>query len=108
MAGGLTENILLDGAGAEQIISDQLRQWEEMIFAPKDQQKLKGPHATKGIKGLRAWDDAPDRLSISIGIHLYNANPNASITPHMIMDKVLAITPTEWGDGARIHECEKY
>ncbi|MBX8516120.1 PAAR domain-containing protein [Pseudomonas cichorii] len=108
MAGGLTEGLLLDGAGLEQIVSDKLRQWEEMLFVPKDQRKLRGPHATEGVEGLRAWDDAPDRISVSIGIQLYSENPNGSITAKMIMEKVLAITPTEWGDGIRVHECEKH
>ncbi len=105
MAGGLTESLLLDGAGLEQIVSDKLRQWEEMLFVPKDQRKLKGPQATEGVEGLRAWNDAPDRISVSIGLQLYSANSNGSITAKMIMEKVLAITPTEWGDGIRVHEC---
>ena len=108
MAGGLTESVLLDGAGLEQIVSDKLRQWEEVLFVPRDQRKLKGPHATEGVEGLRAWDDAPDRISVNIGIKLYNANPNGNITAKMIMDNVLATTPAEWGDGVRVHKCEKY
>jgi uncharacterized Zn-binding protein involved in type VI secretion len=108
MAAGLTESLLLDGAGLEQIVSDKLRHWEEMLFIPEDQRKLKGPRATEGVEGLRAWDDAQDRISVTIGIQLYNENSNKSITANMIMEKVLAIAPTEWGDGVRAHECEKY
>jgi hypothetical protein len=108
MAGGLTEDVLLDGAGGEQIVSDQLRRWEEQIFVAKDQQKLKGPHATEGVEGLRAWDDVPDRLSISIGIKLFNDYPHGGVPPQAIMDAVLAITPEGWGEGVRTHVCEKY
>ncbi|POP79087.1 polymorphic toxin type 44 domain-containing protein [Pseudomonas syringae] len=108
MAGGLSESVLLDGAGVEQIVSDQLRRWGEQIFEAKEDQRLKGPHATEGVEGMRAWDDVPDRISISIGVKLFYENPNGGITARMIMDKVLAVTPSEWGDGASVHACEKY
>ncbi|KAA5839222.1 hypothetical protein F2A38_20365 [Pseudomonas chlororaphis] len=108
MAGGLTEGVLLDGAGIEQIVSDQLRRWGEQIFVAKEDQRLKGPHATEGVEGMRAWDDVPDRISISIGMKLYNKYPNGGITAHTIMAEVLAVTPEEWGDGASVHVCEKY
>ena len=108
MAGGLTEGVLLDSAGIEQIVSDQLRRWGEQIFVAKEDQRLKGPHATEGVEGMRAWDDVPDRISISIGMKLYNEYPNGGITAKMIMDEVLAVTPEEWGDGASVHVCEKY
>ncbi|WP_028681600.1 polymorphic toxin type 44 domain-containing protein [Pseudomonas chlororaphis] len=108
MAGGLTEGVLLDGAGVEQIVSDQLRRWGEQITVAKEEQRLKGPHATEGVKGMRAWDDVPDRISISIGMKLYNEYPNGGITAKMIMDEVLAVTPEEWGNGASVHVCEKY
>lgn len=108
MAGGLTEGVLLDGAGAEQIVSDQLRQWEEKIFVAKDQQRLKGPHATEDVEGLRAWDDVPDRISISIGIKLFNDYPHGGVPPQAIMDAVLAVTPEEWGEGVSVHVCAKY
>ncbi|MDU8339324.1 hypothetical protein RX909_28290, partial [Pseudomonas syringae pv. actinidiae] len=66
------------------------------------------PHATEGVEGMRAWDDVPDRISISIGVKLFYENPNGGVTARMIMDKVLAVTPSEWGDGASVHVCEKY
>ncbi|AZD03503.1 hypothetical protein C4K27_4318 [Pseudomonas chlororaphis subsp. chlororaphis] len=108
MAGGLTEGVLLDSAGIEQIVSDQLRRWGEQIFVAKEDQRLKGPHATEDVEGMRAWDDVPDRISISIGMKLYNKYPNGGITAHTIMAEVLAVTPEEWGDGASVHVCEKY
>jgi hypothetical protein len=108
MAGGLTEGVLLDGAGAEQIVSDQLRKWEEQVFVAKDQQRLKGPRATEGVEGLRAWDDVPDRTSISIGIKLFNDYPLGSVPPQAIVDAVLVITPEGWGEGVSIHVCENY
>jgi uncharacterized Zn-binding protein involved in type VI secretion len=108
MAGGLTEDVLLDGAGAEQIVSDQLRQWKEKIFVAKDEQRLKGPHATEGVEGLRAWDDVPDRISISIGMKLFNDYPHGGVPPQAIMDAVLAVTPEEWGEGVSVHVCAKY
>lgn len=108
MAGGLTEGVLLDGAGAEQIVSDQLRRWGEKIFVAKDEQRLKGPHATEGVEGLRAWDDIPDRVSISIGMKLFNDYPLGGVSPQTIMDAVLAVAPEEWGEGASVHVCAKY
>ncbi|WP_097304445.1 polymorphic toxin type 44 domain-containing protein [Pseudomonas chlororaphis] len=100
LAGGFSESVLLDGAGAEQIVSDSLRKiqkWNER----------RGPRRSAGIDGLRAWDDVPDRISINIGMKLYSQHPNGGITAKMIMDEVLAITPEEWGDGAIVHKCKE-
>lgn len=99
MAGGLSESVLLDGAGAEQIVSDSIRKvqkWDE-----RD-----GPHMTEGVDGLRSFDDIPDRVSISIGIDLYQRYPNGGITAKIIKDEVLAVDPSRWGKGIRVHECK--
>lgn len=110
MAGGLSETILLDGAGVEQIASDSLRKFGEKmteLFTRQTAEKpLPGPHRSGDVEGLRAWDDAPDRISISIGVQLFREQSNGGITARMVMDKVLAISPTEWGEGVRAHKCE--
>ncbi|AZE48391.1 hypothetical protein C4K04_2719 [Pseudomonas chlororaphis] len=98
MAGGLSESVLLDGAGIEQIGSDTVRKvfdWNNRI----------GPHRSADIEGARAFDDVADRVSISIGVKLYQEHPAGGITAKMIMDQVLAVEPTEWGDGIEIHKC---
>ncbi|MCB2255854.1 PAAR domain-containing protein [Pseudomonas chlororaphis] len=105
IAGGLSESALLDGAGAEQIISDIKSKLEEAVKTPKEDRKLLGPHRSADIDGLRAWDDAPDRISISIGIKLFSQHPNGGITAKMIMDEVLAVPPEAWGKGVRVHKC---
>ncbi|AZG84872.1 hypothetical protein N032_03845 [Pseudomonas syringae pv. pisi str. PP1] len=105
MAGGLSESALLDGAGAEQIISDAGRKVDEVFTKPKAQWELPGPNRSGDVDGLRAWDDAPDRLSISIGVKLYQQHPNGGITAKMIMDEVLAVPPQTWGKGIQIHAC---
>ncbi|QLL14209.1 polymorphic toxin type 44 domain-containing protein [Pseudomonas chlororaphis] len=106
MAGRLSESALLDGAGAEQIISDTKSKLEEAVKTPKEDRKLLGPHRSADIDGLRAWDDAPDRISISIGIKLFSQHPNGGITAKMIMDEVLAVPPEAWGKGVRVHKCK--
>lgn len=105
MAGGLSESVLLDGAGAEQIISDAGRKVDEVFTKPKAQWELPGPNRSGDVDGLRAWDDAPDRISISIGVKLYQQHPNGGITAKMIMDEVLAVPPQAWGKGVQIHAC---
>lgn len=105
-AGGLSESVLSDGAGLEQIASDSLRKLQEMASTPKEEQKRKGPQRTEGVNGLRAWDDAPDRISISIGIKLFSQHPNGGITAKMIMAEVLAVAPEQWGAGVRVHTCK--
>ncbi|WP_277593787.1 polymorphic toxin type 44 domain-containing protein [Pseudomonas chlororaphis] len=107
MAGGLSESVLLDGAGIEQIGSDAARKVEEMYKKPKAEWELPGPHRSADIEGMRAWDDAPDRTSISIGIKLYRQHPHGGVTAKMIMDEVLAIPLQEWRKGARVHVCKK-
>jgi uncharacterized Zn-binding protein involved in type VI secretion len=64
IAGGLSESVLLDGAGVEQIGSDTKRWFE-------DSKKNPGPHLTASLfDGLRAFDDIADRVAISIGVKL--------------------------------------
>ena len=96
---GFSESLLFDGAGAEQIVSDTVRKLS-------DWEQYPGPRRSPGIEGWRAWDDAPDRISIGIGIKLYHQAPNGGITARQIMDEVLAITPEQWGDGAKLHACK--
>jgi len=100
VAGGISESVLLDGAGVEQIGSD-IKRWLE------DRQKNPGPHLTASLfDGLRAFDDVADRVSISIGVKLYKQYPSGGITARIIMDEVLAVAPENWGDGVRAHECK--
>jgi len=106
-AGGLSESVLLDGAGAEQIVSDTLRKAGEVLQKPKEERKLPGPNRSADIDGLRAWDDAPDRTSISIGIKLFRQHPNGGITAKMVMSEVLAVAPEAWGKGIREHKCKQ-
>jgi hypothetical protein len=104
--GGLSESVLLDGAGAEQIASDSLRKAEELRTKPKEDRVLLGPRPTTSPwTELRSWDDVADRVSISIGINLANQHPYGEITAQMIMNKVLAVAPENWGDGVRVHVC---
>jgi len=50
MAGGLSESVLLDGAGIEQIGSDAARKVEEMYKKPKAEWELPGPHRSADIE----------------------------------------------------------
>uniref|UniRef100_UPI00048F80CD polymorphic toxin type 44 domain-containing protein n=1 Tax=Pseudomonas sp. Ant30-3 TaxID=1488328 RepID=UPI00048F80CD len=99
-AGGLSESALSDGAGLEQIASESVRK----LF---DWKKRQWPDAAEDVDGLRAYDDDQDRISIGIGIKLFAEQPNGGITAQMIMDKVLAVKPKDWGDGVREHVCKK-
>lgn len=99
-AGGLSESALADGAGLEQIASEAARK----VFNWK---KRQWPDAAEGVDGLRAYDDDQDRISIGIGIQLFAEHPNGGITAQMVMDKVLAVKPKDWGDGVRAHVCKK-
>lgn len=103
---GFSESVLLDGAGAEQIVSDSLSKIEEMTN-PKQVKVLPGPRptATPWTK-LRSWDDVADRVSISMGIKFAGLYPNGGITAQIIKGGVLAIEPQHWGDGVRVHECK--
>lgn len=106
IAGGLSENLLLDGAGAEQIVSDSARKVAE-LKKPEEERILPGPRPTASPwTELRSWDDVADRVSISIGIKLYNQHPNGGITAQIIMSEVLAIKPANWGEGIRVHVCK--
>jgi hypothetical protein len=60
-AAGFDEDVLLDGAGLEQIGTDLLRR--------------RWPMRTRSVKGLRAFDDPSDRIAISTGIELYGMVP---------------------------------
>lgn len=106
IAGGLSESVLLDGAGAEQIVSDSARKVTELA-KPKEDRELPGPRPTASPwTELRSWDDVADRVSISIGIKLYEQHPYDGITAKMIMDEVLAVAPANWGEGIRVHVCK--
>jgi uncharacterized Zn-binding protein involved in type VI secretion len=106
-AGGFSESLLLDGAGAEQVASDTFRRVEEWLTKPKEERRLLGPRPTdRPWTKLRSWDDVADRVSISIGIKLANKYPNGSITAQIIMDEVLGIAPEKWGKGIRVHICK--
>ena len=99
MAAGFSEAVLLDGAGAEQIISDAVRKLQDWENRP-------GPQRSEDIKGLRAWDDIPDRKSITIGVSLFRAYSNRGVNAKIIMDEVLAGDPADWGKGISIHMCK--
>lgn len=104
-AGGLSEGLLLDGAGAEQIVSDTWRKIAEMK-KPKEDRVLPGPRPTASPwTELRSWDDVADRVSINIGIELYKLYPDGGVTAKIIMNEVLAIEPANWGEGIRTHAC---
>jgi uncharacterized Zn-binding protein involved in type VI secretion len=106
IAGGLSESVLLDGAGAEQIVSDSARKVAEMTKS-KEERILPGPRPTASPwTELRSWDDVADRVSISIGIKLYMQSPNGGITAKMIMNEVLVVSPANWGEGIRVHNCK--
>ena len=105
--GGLSESVLLDGAGAEQIASDTVRKVEELKSKPKTDRTLPGPHPSASPwTALRSWDDVADRVSISIGVKLASQFPNGGITPKIVMDEVLAVAPNEWGEGISVHVCD--
>lgn len=98
MAAGFSEPVLLDGAGAEQIISDTVRKLQDWENKP-------GPHRSEEIKGLRAWDDIPDRKSIAIGVSLFRTYAIDGVNAKIIMDEVLAGDPADWGKGISVHTC---
>ncbi|MEE4662461.1 polymorphic toxin type 44 domain-containing protein [Pseudomonas alliivorans] len=97
-AAGFSKAVLLDGAGLEQIASDAVR------FALNPSGR-RGPHRFENIEGLRAWDDAPDRISITIGMELYESHPMGGLTATEIMNKVLGVGVSDWECGVRVHEC---
>lgn len=104
---GLSESVLLDGAGAEQIMSDTYRKVDEWYDKPKKDWSLPGPHTTASPwTSLRAWDDVADRVSISIGVRLADRHPSGGVTTQMIMAEVLAVEPKDWGDGIEVHKCK--
>lgn len=97
MAAGLSEQLLLDGAGLEQIGSDTLRKMQNWKKNP-------GPHRSDDIAGFRAWDDAPDRISIQIGVDLYTCCPDG-VSASQVMKSVMSVSPEAWGEGIRFHDC---
>ncbi|WP_422765017.1 polymorphic toxin type 44 domain-containing protein [Pseudomonas maioricensis] len=99
IAAGFSEAVLLDGAGAEQIISDAARKLSDWENKPS-------PHRSADITGLRAWDDIPDRKSIIIGMNLFRSYANGGVTARAIMNEVLAGNRAEWGAGIEAHKCE--
>jgi hypothetical protein len=99
MAAGFSEQALLDGAGAEQMISDAVRKLQDWDNRP-------GPQRSEGVKGLRAWDDTPDRKSIAIGVSLFTIYSTEGVSAKIIMDEVLAGDPADWGPGISVHNCE--
>lgn len=98
-AGGLSESVLLDGAGLEQIASDSIRKVQKWA-------KRKGPHRSADIEGLRAWDDIGDRVAISIGVKLHKLHPNGGITAKILMAEVLALPRSSWGGAIVDHACK--
>lgn len=105
-AAGLSEGLLLDGAGAEQIISDSVRKGLEFLTKPKHERRLLGPRPTASPwTDLRSWDDVADRVSISIGIKLHQQYPHGEITTESVMREVLSVAPDDWGDGIEDHTC---
>jgi hypothetical protein len=73
VAAGFSEGMLLDGAGLEQVGSDVLhKRW---------------PLRSPGVRGLRAWDHAHDRVAVAKGIELYKRFP-AGISESIVMDAV--------------------
>lgn len=99
VSSGFSQSVLFDGAGGEQIISDTVRRIQ-------DRKKHPGPSRTPGVEGLRAWDDATDRVSIQIGVNLYNLYSRGGITSRVIMEKVLEVESVRWVKGIRPHECK--
>ncbi|MEE5134036.1 polymorphic toxin type 44 domain-containing protein [Pseudomonas alliivorans] len=97
MAAGLSEQLLLDGAGLEQMGSDTLRKMQNW-------EKNPGPHRSDDIAGFRAWDDAPDRISIQIGVDLYKCCPSG-VSASQVMKSVMSVSPEAWGEGIRLHDC---
>ncbi|EGH21939.1 PAAR domain-containing protein [Pseudomonas syringae pv. broussonetiae] len=98
MAAGFSEAVLLDGAGLEQIASETLGKIKRPL-------KNDWPAPSEGADGLRAWDDAPDRISIGIGVSLYRRFPNGEIQADEIMKDVLQIPKSSWGKGVELHSC---
>lgn len=98
VAAGFSESLLLDGAGLEQIVSDSAA----MASFKKD---ARGPRRTAGVDGLRAWDDEPDRISITIGINLFQRFPTGGVTAQIVMNEVLSIEVAAWVKGIKKHVC---
>ncbi|MBQ54485.1 MAG: hypothetical protein CMK72_06230 [Pseudomonadaceae bacterium] len=97
---GVPEALLLDAAGVEQIGSDTVR------WARDGTGESHGPQLSGDLsEGLRAFDDAPDRISVGIGVKLAKQYPKGGVTGEMIKAEVLAVPITDWGAGIQAHEC---
>ncbi|MEH6366552.1 MAG: polymorphic toxin type 44 domain-containing protein, partial [Pseudomonas marincola] len=97
---GVPEALLLDAAGVEQIGSDTVR------WARDGTGESHGPQLSGDLsEGLRAFDDAPDRISVGIGVKLAKQYPKGGVTGEMIKTEVLAVAITDWGAGIQAHEC---
>lgn len=105
-AAGLSESVLLDGAGGEQIVSDMVRKVEELSTKLPADWVRSGPRPTQEPwTHLRSWDDVADRVAIGLGVKLFHQFPTGGLTTKVLMDAVLAIAPTQWGDGVERHAC---
>ena len=82
-AAAFSEDALLEGAGAEQIVSSI-----GYAISRRDPGLL--PRRAPGIGGLRAWDDPADQTGTQIGIDLWNTY-NLTLTP---MDIIQAVERT--------------
>ena len=97
---GVPEAVLLDAAGVEQIGSDTIR-WLG------DPEQYPGPTISEDLsKGMRAFDDVSDRISVGIGMKLARLYPKGGVTGKMIMAEVLAVPIADWGAGIQVHECK--
>ncbi|PWK33681.1 putative RNase toxin 44 of polymorphic toxin system [Pseudomonas sp. OV226] len=65
--GGLSESILLDGAGAEQIVSDTLRKVAEVLKKPKEERNSLGPIARATSTGSVHGTTPPTGLRSALG-----------------------------------------
>jgi hypothetical protein len=83
-AAGFGEDILLDGAGLEQIGTDLLRR--------------RWPTRSLGVTGLRAFDNESDRTAISMGIELYALVPQ-HVSPKSLVQTILMTAGLE----TRVH-----
>lgn len=86
-AAGFSESELLDGAGAEQFVSTL----------------IKGKLPKKTARGLRGWDDIPDRTSVAIGIELYKKDAK-TISELDLLKKIEGPTPNSKVDLFCSHE----
>jgi hypothetical protein len=86
-AAAFSDDVLLDGAGLEQIGTDILRR--------------RWPTYTSGVSGLRKWDDDSDRAAISLGIELFDLVPShvsaQALVSSILMTADLSVRPARSG-----------